>query len=316
MIKFEAFGPEDIAQYREYYKKCAQMSADLSPLIILGWRLVGEKTESSKVLRGYASDLCWHAVNDYYLGRDYWTAPAGDWEQADWEKIFAEHVPAGTKFSFVPERLVSLWQEALGQEIEAEEDRDHWDYILSSRRIHEMTGKQLKGFRNACNAFEKTYEYTVEDFSPAIFDELRAFHIKAQADILSRAQEKDSANFFEGALLFVLDSWEKNKEAFQKLYGFLLKVDGKCVAYAINEQITDSYAIGIFAAADYDYKGVNKFAYRIDAERNLARGIELENFMDDTGEPNLRYFKEHLAPVEMLKKCYVTYRGADHEQHE
>ena len=35
-----------------------------------------------------------------------------------------------------------------------------------------------------------------------------------------------------------------------------------------------------------------------------------ENIMDDVGEENLRFFKEHLYPLVMLKKFIVTYTGA------
>ena len=310
MIKFESFGADDTARYREYYQKCAQMTADVSPVIILGWRLIGEVCDNAEVLRGYAEGLCWHCVNEVDNGQ-YWLTPVGDWEAVDWKRIFAEHVPAGTRFFFVPERLMQLWQEALGTQIEVEETRNYWDYIISAERLYDMSGHALKHFRNERNAFEKAYQYTVEDFSPAIFDELKEFHLRAQEDIISRTEEKKTADYFEGALPFVLDSWEEYKEAFQHLYGFVIKVDGKCVAYSINEQVSDSYAIGIFAAADYDYKGVNKLAYWVDAKRNLERGIKLENAMDDTGSLSLRNFKERLCPVEMLKKYRVTYLGSD-----
>jgi len=312
MIKFESFGVDDTARYREYYQKCAQMTADLSPAMMLGWRLIDEAGGDEEVLRGYAEGLCWHCVNNVDMGL-YWLAPVGDWEAADWNRIFAQHIPAGTRFFFVPERLLHLWQEALGNQIEAVENRDFWDYVISSERMHDMSGHAFKHFRNERNAFEKTYQYTVEDFSPAIFDELMEFHQRAQVDIVSRTEEKEMAECFEGALPFILDSWEEYKEAFQYLYGFVVKVDGKCVAYSINEQVSDTYAIGLFAAADYGYKGVNKLAYWIDGKRNLERGIQLENVMDDMGSLNLRNFKERLCPVKMLKKYDVTYHGADHE---
>lgn len=312
MIKFESFGVDDTARYREYYLKCAQMTSDLSPVMMLGWRLISEADGDVEVLRGYAEGLCWHRVNDVEKG-PFWLTPVGDWEAADWKRIFAQHVPEGTRFFFVPEHLLHLWQEALGDQIEAVENRDHWDYVISAKRMHDMSGHALKNFRNERNAFEKAYQYKVEDFSPAIFDELMEFHLRAQEDIISRTEEKDMADYFEGALPFVLNTWEENKEAFQYIYGFVVKVDGKCVAYIINEQVSDTYAIGIYAAADYDYKGVNKLSYWINGTRNLERGIQLINIMDDMGVPNLRYFKERLCPVEMLKKYYVTYHGAGHE---
>ena len=311
MIRFDGFGIDDMERYAGYFRRCAQLPSDLSPLIILAWRLLSEESGEMEVMRGYAANLCWHRVAED--GKVYWLAPVGDWDSVDWRKSFDEYVPAGTNFSVVPEHLVNLWREALGDDIEIEEDRDHWDYILSMEQLHEAAGKKYKHFRNERRAFEGNNDYTVEEFSPSVFDELREFHCRAQADIESRAEQKDTANFFESALLFILDSWKEYREAFSTLYGFLLKVNGKCVAYSINEQVTDSHAIGIFAAADYDYKGVNKFAYWLDAKRNLERGIESVNIID-VGEPSFRYVNEHLATAEMLKKFNVICCEENHDQ--
>ena len=74
MIKFESFGVNDTARYREYYQKCAQITSDLSPV----WRIIGEAGGDVEVLRGYAEGLCWHCLNDVDKGQ-YWLAPVGDW---------------------------------------------------------------------------------------------------------------------------------------------------------------------------------------------------------------------------------------------
>ena len=54
--------------------------------------------------------------------------------------------------------------------------------------------------------------------------------------------------------------------------------------------------------------GVNQFAQWYNAKINLERGFLEENIMDDVGEENLRFFKEHLQPKRMLKKYIVTYK--------
>ena len=87
----------------------------------------------------------------------------------------------------------------------------------------------------------------------------------------------------------------------------MIRVDGKIVAYFLDEQIDETHSIAPFAKTDYNFTGANQFAYWYEAKMSLERGILTENIMDDVGEENLRFFKEHLYPLVMLKKFIVTY---------
>ena len=78
--------------------------------------------------------------------------------------------------------------------------------------------------------------------------------------------------------------------------------------------IDDIHSIGLFAKANYEFKGVNQFAYWYDAKINLERGVLTQNIMEDVGEENLRFFKERLVPLVMLKKYTVTYKPAAEEK--
>ena len=98
-----------------------------------------------------------------------------------------------------------------------------------------------------------------------------------------------------------MEHWDELKN----LYGFVVRVDGKIVAYCLDEQIDKTYSIGLFAKANYDFKGANQFIYWYGAKIDSERGILTKNMMDDAGEENLRFFKEHLTS-DMLKKYFVT----------
>ena len=173
---------------------------------------------------------------------------------------------------------------------------------MDLKSIFSLEGKRLKNFRNAKNAFEKNYSYEIEDITPKIFDELRAFQSSAEENLQNRVEnhlveaQEDDDNF-----IFALNNWDK----FKNLFGFVLRVDGNIVAYCLDEQINETYSIGLFAKANYEFKGANQFAYWYDAKISLERGILTTNIMDDAGEDNLRHFKEHL-PHTMLKKYFVT----------
>ena len=308
MIRFKGFDFDDTARYSEYLGKSIQIPSDLSPLKIFALRVITEENDNMDVLRGYEADLCWHKV--LFGDSEYWAAPMGDWDAVDWRDVFEKNVPAGTTFRLVPEYLANLWKKKLGGAVTITEDRDSWDYILSMDRLKDPESGTLEQFRRYRNVFQENYEYTIEEFSPDVFDELREFQTETEEDIENRISDSEAANFFENGLLFVLDSWDAFPEAFKSLYGFLIKVDDECVAYVINERIDASNVIGTFYGAKSEYEGINEFAYWLDAKRNSERGILTVNIMNDIGEPHLRDFKENLSPLVMLRKYTVTYDPA------
>ena len=254
MIRFKGFDFDDTARYSEYLGKSIQIPSDLSPLKIFAIRVITEENDNMDILRGYEADLCWHKV--LFGDSEYWAAPMGDWDAVDWRDVFVDwrdvfekNVPAGTTFRLVPEYLANLWKKKLGGAVTITEDRDSWDYILSMDRLKDPESGTLEQFRRYRNVFQENYEYTIEEFSPDVFDELREFQTETEEDIENRISDSEAANFFENGLLFVLDSWDAFPEAFKSLYGFLIKVDDECVAYVINERIDASNVIGTFYGA-------------------------------------------------------------------
>lgn len=299
MIEFKTFDFDDNDRYLDYLHRCIQIPSNASPLLLLAVR------EKNNIQRAYVDNLCWQKFSAD--GMEFWGPPAGDWDEIDWKKIFKAHVPAGTIFNFVPEYLLKIWQRELGDAIEIDDDRDMWDYILYLDRMEKLEGKKFKRIRNAKNSFEKNYTYTIEEITPEIFNELWQFHVSAEKNLQERVDNVDTAQDDSDQFLFALNHWND----FKNLFGFVVRVDGNIVAYSVDEMIDDSHSIGLFAKADYNFNGVNEFAYWNDAKINLERGILTENLTDDVGEENLRFFKEHLYPLVMLKKYVVTYTPAE-----
>jgi len=299
MINFQDFDVTDNEHYLDYLSRCIQIPSNASPMLTLAAK------EKHKVRRAYVDNLCWQKFS--FGDMEFWGAPLGDWDEIDWKKVFAAHVPKGTVFNFVPEYLLKIWQRELGAAIEIEEDRDFWDYILYLDRMENLSGKKFKSIRNAKNAFEKKYNYTVEEIKPEIFNELWQFHIGAEKDLQERVDNVEFAEDDNDNFLYALEHWDELKN----LFGFVVRVDGKIVAYSLDEQIDETHSIAPFAKSDYNFTGANQFAYWYEAKISLERGILTENIMDDVGEENLRFFKEHLSPLVMLKKYNVVYNPAE-----
>lgn len=294
MIDFQSFDITDNERYKKYLSLCIQIPSNLSPFFVVS------SCDELKFRRGYAANLCWHKF--ILDGVKYWTPPAGDWDEINWRNVFSEHVPVGTKFHNVPEYLVNLWQRELGSSIEVEENRDEWDYILHLDRMEKLSGSKLETFRQERDAFEKNYDYTVEEITPEIFDEMREFQAEEE-NLQQRVEKLKNAKSENEQFYFALEHWDELKN----LFGFVVRVDGKIVAYSIDEQLDEAHSVGLFAKTDYNFTGANQFAYWYDAKINLERGILTENIMEDVGEENLRFFKEHLCPLVMLKKFTVVY---------
>ena len=295
MINFHDFGVDDNEKFLSYVRKCAEIPSDVSPIIFLNLK------KKYECYRGYAENFCWHKF--IYNGEEFLHLPLGDWDNADWKKIFAENISHGTTFQFIPEYLLNIWQKIFGDEIEYESDRDFWDYIIDLEKLYKLEGRKLKNLRSGKNFFEKNFDYEVEEITPKIFEELLQFHYQAEENLKNRADNKNFAEDDDKNFKFALDNWNKFN-----LFGFVVQVDKKIVAYIINEKIDEKNLIGLFAKHNYNYKGANQFAVWYNAKMNLERGFLEENIMDDVGEENLRFFKEHLQPKKMLKKYIVTYK--------
>ena len=296
MIEFRDFDVQDTSHYLEYVRQCIQIPCMLSPFLHVAFK------NKFHTKLGYEAGLCW--LNGVYYGEKGWLVPAGDWTETDWAEVFMKHVPAGTRFVFVPSSAVDLWRRQLGSSIVVEDTPpSDWDYVLSLDRLKNFAGKKLKNFRGNCRAFEREYSCSIESITPCIFPELTDFHKEAEKNLRQRHGNSESVDIDDATFYKALEYWEK----LGNLSGFAVRVGGKIAAYQVDEIIDETYSIGLLAKADYSYKGVNQFAYWYLAKSSIERGILIQNIMEDDGDENLRMFKKHLDPIVLLKQYHVTY---------
>ena len=295
-IEFRELDVQDTPRYLEHLKKCMEIPCIMSPFLHLAFK------DEFQVMRGYEAGLCWTKGN--YYGENVQLVPAGDWTNTDWADVFRRHVPAGTRFLFVPSYAVDLWRKQLGSSIIIEDmPPSDWDYVLSLDRLKNLSGHKLKNFRREYKIFVREYNSSIEPITPHIFSELTAFHEEAEKNLRQRHGDSESVEIDDAIFYKALEYWEK----LGNLSGFVVRVDGKIAAYQIDEIISETYSIGLLAKADYSYKGVNQFAYWYLAKSSIERGILIQNIMEDDGDENLRMFKEHLDPLVLLKQYHVTY---------
>ncbi len=87
-------------------------------------------------------------------------------------------------------------------------------------------------------------------------------------------------------------------------------LDGRLVAFTMNEVVQDGYYIGHFGKAAPQYRGLGLFMEQETAKRMLAEGCMLMNCEEDLGSAGLRAYKRSLNPIAFLKKFTIGELGA------
>ena len=82
-------------------------------------------------------------------------APLGDWTAVDWA---ADPVLArGGMFIRVPEMLARIWKDALGERVQMDEARGHWEYLYRRDNLVTLPGKKLHKKKTHVNGYIKEY---------------------------------------------------------------------------------------------------------------------------------------------------------------
>jgi uncharacterized protein len=154
------------------------------------------------------------------------------------------------------------------------------DYVFSTAKIAEYSGRHLAGRRNLVHQFEKQYEAHAEPLAN------EAIH--------------------------VLDLWKNQgdyeacKEAIELhqelgLVGRLYTVDTKPVGFIIGEPLNNSMFVLHFAKADITYKGIYQYMYQAFA-KELVGKFQFLNWEQDLNDEGLRRSKEAYLPDRHVKK--------------
>lgn len=184
------------------------------------------------------------------------------------------------------------------------EDRDNFDYIYGLRKLADLPGGTLKKKRNKANAFRGKFKS-------------RSLHVRSRT--LTDEQLADVEHVFNQWADSPRKSVEEIKSEhraltrlvehanFFDIYLMELVLDGKVVAFSINEKINSHYAICHFEKALPAYHKGNIYTYLSQqvARELLGLGCTHVNWEQDLGLPGLRKSKESYGPDVFLKKYDV-----------
>ena len=213
---------------------------------------------------------------------------------------FATENNISTQYRFITDETVRFIPTDI---YEIVEDRDNFDYIVSTENLSKPLGIKLKGRRHLAHRF-------VERFTNSKF---------LVCNIKDKAIQQQIIN--------VIRKWEENKIFDKKNYDLKYEeeailrlfrtadeheliltcvfVDDTMIGFSIDELLKNKYATAHFIKCDNTFKGVYEFLNESTANVLLTKGVQFWNWQQDLGITGLRELKLSYQPVSFLKKYLV-----------
>lgn len=198
------------------------------------------------------------------------------------------------RFSAVPESRVEALR-ALGCDC-VEPLADWSDYLYDIDDLASMAGKKYNKKRNHVNRFcNDNPEWELVELTPGLLPAVRDFYVRMHLD----PDKPDTATFEQTQVMKVLD----NYGAYPFEGAVLMKSPGEIAAFAVGEVIGDTLFEHI-EKMDHTTAGAGETICKEFASMMKNRHPQLRyvNREEDAGDERLRYAKESLHPVDMLKK--------------
>jgi uncharacterized protein len=274
--------------YLELWQATPQHSIDYTLANIWGWGLYfGLEWRMS-------NGLCWLCQSVPAPVR--W-APVGNWHAVDWKN--APELEQGGLFVRVPEQLALLWQQELGERVQLEEARGHWEYLYAQEDLAQLAGKRFHKKKNHVNAYIK--EYGTMDYRP-LTEAVREDVLILQDEWCQWHECDDSSSLKaeNEAINRVLAHWD----AIPGLVGGALYVRGTIAAFSVGEQL-DSHSLGVhYEKGRNGIRGVYQSMNQAFAS-HAGEGYAVLNRAQDLDEEGLRQAKMTYSPVDFLRKYTV-----------
>ncbi len=204
----------------------------------------------------------------------------------------------------IPE-VVLTSDPSLGKKFEVTEDKDSFDYILSTSQMSTLTGKDFKSKRKLVNAFHKTYphhivkEITILD--PKIKDEMILL-FQTWTTVKNKISE-DSAHE-----LVALNRLLRHAHQFN-LITIAIYIENKMIGFSVVELVHESYAVNHFMKMDSTYKGISETLDKITGQILHKKGYHHFNIEQDLGLVGLKKSKTLCRPIHYLKKYIIKPKG-------
>lgn len=173
-------------------------------------------------------------------------------------------------------------------------NRDDYDYIYSAKDLKYLKGKAFHSKRNFLARFQKSYSYSVEEYSEEKFDEV----IKL-VDDWAFTSSHETMNYEKEAIIRAL---RFNKELNFKILTIL--VEGKIVAFSVSHIASNGVAHTLFEKADTTFVGAYPTINYFTANKFFDDDFFV-NRQEDMGIEGLRKAKLSYSPIMLLEKYSI-----------
>lgn len=231
-------------------------------------------------------------IKGFYESNEYYFSPVLKDDNRDKIISAVKKIKENSgKIVFVPEN----YKEFLKDNFIVTEERDSFDYIYLQEDLAELKGRKFSSKKNKVNKFKKTYNFTYEKISKENIEDIRCF------------QREWSENRKEDAIIVSetlgIEELLNNYETLE-LRGGVIKVNGKIVAYAIGEKLTENMGVIHIEKGISDYQGSYQMINMYVAKEEFP-DVEFLNREDDFGSLGLRGAKLSYQPIKFIKKYSI-----------
>ncbi|MDR3321187.1 MAG: phosphatidylglycerol lysyltransferase domain-containing protein [Synergistaceae bacterium] len=292
-LLFKSVNFDTITPYFELWRKTPQKSSDYSSGVLLCWekalgyQLAFEDDEELVWIRGRAPS-------------EHWLAPVGRWDRPDWGDILRARFDRIAEFQLVPEALLGIWREQLGDAVTFEENRASWEYLHLVDDLAELSGNKYVKKRNRINQFVKQNPYRYLPITEELLPRIVEFQ-KKWCDSYRVFDESGSIEMeSDGIIRNILGSWSR----LTHIMGGAIEVLGDIAAYTVAEEVGDLIMIH-FEKASLEFSA----AYQVinhDFLLHEGRGYRMVNREEDMADPGLRDAKMSYHPIDFVKKYTVS----------
>lgn len=202
----------------------------------------------------------------------------------------------------ITESYLALLQEAFLGKFEYKYDDGFNDYIYSTEKMANLSGKKYHGKRNHISYFKKTYSnWSFEEITKENIPECIALHSKWIENKVDSEDDEDYSFEFEA----VLSAFEYFEEL--ELKGGLIRLDGEVIAFTLGEaQMNGKCFVTHFEKAPAEIRGAYPLINQ-EFTKNCLLQYEYVNREEDLGLEGLRKAKQSYHPEIWLKKCVAIY---------
>lgn len=227
----------------------------------------------------------------------------GDFKDAVLEIIEdAKNSGLKAKIGGVTECYKELLNQYFPNEFEFTHDDGNNDYIYNVSDLANLSGKKYHGKRNHITNFKKNNpSWSYEEINEENISECIELHTNWITD--KDDNDPDYSLEFE-SVLTGFENYEK-----LDLFGGIIRVEGKAIAYTYGEPLNHSCFVSHFEKAPADIQGAYAIINQEFAKRLLEKGYEFVNREEDLGIEGLRKAKQSYKPVLWLNKDYAVYEG-------